>query len=62
MTYDEATRTASFVFPGNKPFKLSNVTKEQADNFKRNHAGEFAKRGLMLTTPSVVLTREGTHG
>lgn len=62
MTYNESTRTADFVFPGSKAMKLSNVSREQAERFRDEHAPEFGKRGLCLHTPSVTLTRGGNHG
>lgn len=62
MDFNETRQEAVLTFPTGKTLKLSNVDRARADKFLAEHAQEFAKRDLTMTTPGTVLTRGGARG
>ena len=57
LDYDEKRRRAILLFPDGKELALANVTQVQAQAFLEQHAVEFGKRGLCLTTPTLDVVR-----
>lgn len=65
--YDETEHSATLLLPTGRPFKLSNVSRAQAEAFLvryRNEAAAMLARGergdpLTLTMPAGMATREG---
>ena len=57
LSYNEGERSAVLTFPTGKTLKLSNVTAEKAEDFRKKHAAEFARRDGCLETPATLSTR-----
>lgn len=62
LDYDEGARVAVLTFANGKTMRLSNISRQKAEEFHTRHAPEFAKRDCCLETPAENLTRGANHG
>jgi hypothetical protein len=58
LSYDAAARRGVLTFPNGRTLSIGNVTKEQAEDFLKRHAGEFQKRDCCMHTVDGEFTRE----
>jgi hypothetical protein len=62
LDYNEGARIGVLTFPNGRQLKLSNVSREQAEEFVRKNGAEFQRRDCVLFTDGGVLTRAANHG
>lgn len=59
FTYDEAARTGIITInKSGEKMRLTNISAEQAERWRNEHAEKFVKRGFRMHTPSLDVTRE----
>jgi len=59
LAYDAGARRAVLTFPNGRQLTVSNVSAEQAEDFRKRHGAEFQKRDCALQTVDGTFTREG---